>query len=686
MDAKDTALDVAHSTGTGIAKGTIGLAGFPGDIGSLLSAGVDAAGNYFGADPERLQKAKEAVSGAISRFHSPLTALTGPGSADIQKGVEGYTGEFYQPQTTLGQGAQTIGEFLPAALTGPIGAGKQILKEGVGTLTRRIVGDVTKYAVAPGVTSEVAGQLTAGTDAEPYARTGAALATGGLATLMAPGRTVPQAILSQLPEYVTPRHVQVADALIQRSAARGVDISWPQALTQVTGRPVMLDMQRILESARPSRTRMQEFFAPQAQQVEGAARQELGQIAPRPADPFATGPAVQQAAEQTVLDMRRAINAATKPAYDAAGQTLVPKELHEAMMENPLFARTLKNVRADPELNDNIRGMSDRNVMVYDAIKKYFNQRGRNLASPLNPEASQEAAATNKGLASDIRNFAVTATKGEGGVPGTYEEALATQQELRAKHLNPLIEPGAPIGQLARKDITTREAANALFPAAPETDSADRISHAVGELVKRNPGAAQQLVRAHIGYTLDQAASSLQASPGAINPAVGGKFFSKLVGNPQQRANMQAAVEALPNGKAKWQGLQNMLDIAQATAFRLNKGSLTAFNPEDIAALGSGSNLAETLKTATSPSLWTRIVNDKVTKWQVGLNLDSLVSIITDPKSGPLLQRLASMPRTSNEAGAIAARLMLLGDAATTKARQPLRVDAQPQETQTAGQ
>jgi hypothetical protein len=205
-------------------------------------------------------------------------------------------------------------------------------------------------------------------------------------------------------------------------------------------------------------------------------------------------------------------------------------------------------------------------------------------------------------------------------------------------------------------------------------------------LVKRNPGAAQQLVRAHIGYTLDQAASSLQASPGAINPAVGGKFFSKLVGNPQQRANMQAAVEALPNGKAKWQGLQNMLDIAQATAFRLNKGSLTAFNPEDIAALGSGSNLAETLKTATSPSLWTRIVNDKVTKWQVGLNLDSLVSIITDPKSGPLLQRLASMPRNSNEAGAIAARLMLLGDAATTKARQPLRVDAQPQETQTAGQ
>jgi hypothetical protein len=43
------------------------------------------------------------------------------------------------------------------------------------------------------------------------------------------------------------------------------------------------------------------------------------------------------------------------------------------------------------------------------------------------------------------------------------------------------------------------------------------------------------------------------------------------------------------------------------------------------------------------------------------------------------------MPRNSNEAGAIAARLMLLGDAATTKARQPLRVE-QPQETQTAGQ
>jgi hypothetical protein len=283
-------------------------------------------------------------------------------------------------------------------------------------------------------------------------------------------------------------------------------------------------------------------------------------------------------------------------------------------------------------------------------------------------------------MATEVKQFATATTKGPGGTPGPLAQALHAQAAFRESYLNPLLQ--GPIGKLAAKDLTTQKAIEALFPSAPLADSQGAISRAVSDLAKRNSTAAEQLVRAHVMGTLNQAATSLQ---GGVNPAVGGKFFVKLVGNPQQRANMQAAVEALPNGKARWQGVEKLLDVAQATALRMNKGSLTAFNPEDIQALGSGTNLSEAFKTALSPSLWTRIVNDKVTKWQVGRNLDGLVSILTDPKSGPLLQRLAAMPRNSNEAGAIAARLMLLGDAATTKARQPLRVE-QPQETQTAGQ
>jgi hypothetical protein len=665
MNTQDTALDIAHSAGTGIAKGAIGLAGLPGDIGSLLSAGVDAAGHYLGADPARLQAAKEAVSGPISRIPSPLTALTGPGAADIQKGVEGYTGQFYQPQTTLGQGAQTIGEFVPASLAGP------------GGIARRLV----TGAVLPGAASEAAGQVTEGTPLEPYARAGAALATGGITALASPGRTLDKALLSQLPEYVTPADVQRAGALIQhaQSLSTPVPLSWAQALTRVTGRPVLQDMQRILESARPSRTRMQDFFAPQAQQFESAARQEVGRLAPAPVDPNTVGPSIQQAAEKTIEDMRAAMTKATKPLYDKARQTLVPQMFHDLMMQDPLFADALRVVRNDTAKSYDLRGLSDRNAVVYDAVKQELRERSERASAITDQNRSQRVAGVTGRVSTEVKDFATATTRGPGGTPGPLEQALSAQTAFREKYLNPLLQ--GPIGKLAAKDLTTQKAIEALFPSAPLADSQTAISRAVSDLAKRNSTAAEQLVRAHVMGTLNQAATSLQ---GGVNPAVGGKFFVKLVGNPQQRANMQAAVEALPNGKARWQGTEKLLDVAQATALRMNKGSLTAFNPEDIQALGSGTNLSEAFKTALSPSLWTRIVNDKVTKWQVGKNLDGLVSIITDPKSGPLLQRLAGTPRNSNEAGAIAARLMLLGDAATTKARQPLRVE-QPQETQTAG-
>jgi hypothetical protein len=136
--------DVAKSAGIGLAKGAIGLAGLPGDALNLGTKGVDylAGTNY-----------NEQLGQSI------------PGSERIQKAVESRTGEFYKPQTTAGSFAQTIGEFAPAALAGP------------GGVARRVAANV----VAPAVASETAGQLTKGTDVEPYARVVGALAGGGVA-------------------------------------------------------------------------------------------------------------------------------------------------------------------------------------------------------------------------------------------------------------------------------------------------------------------------------------------------------------------------------------------------------------------------------------------------------------------------------------------------------------------------
>jgi hypothetical protein len=146
-----TAADVAKSAVSGVGKGLTGLAGLPGDLAEYGARGLDRATKFIGG--------KLGVD-VPDRADRPPTF----GSADIQKGVEGVTGEFYKPQTTYGKYAHTVGEFAPGILGGP------------GGLARKAI---TQVAL-PGVASEAAGQATEGKAAEPYARVAGALA-GGLA-------------------------------------------------------------------------------------------------------------------------------------------------------------------------------------------------------------------------------------------------------------------------------------------------------------------------------------------------------------------------------------------------------------------------------------------------------------------------------------------------------------------------
>lgn len=171
VEKPSAAADVAKSGGVGLAKGAIGVAGMGGDAGELLSKGAHAIAAKVGISPETVETAKKAATAFA--LTNPLTggvasALNSPSTHDIQKSIESVTGEFYKPQTVGGEYAQTVGEFVPGALAG-----------GEGLLAR-----IGKQVLAPALASETAGQLTKGTAAEPYARAGAAVAGGGLASLL----------------------------------------------------------------------------------------------------------------------------------------------------------------------------------------------------------------------------------------------------------------------------------------------------------------------------------------------------------------------------------------------------------------------------------------------------------------------------------------------------------------------
>lgn len=156
MGAGEVAADVAKSAVIGGAKGFIGLAGMAGDITDAGAKGLEKASDYIS---DKLGVAR------YERPAAPSVLNNIPTADSLQKGVESVTGDFYKPKTVAGEYAQTAGEFAPAVVGGPE------------TLAAKLASRVA----VPAIASETAGQITKGTELEPYARVAAALLSPAIA-------------------------------------------------------------------------------------------------------------------------------------------------------------------------------------------------------------------------------------------------------------------------------------------------------------------------------------------------------------------------------------------------------------------------------------------------------------------------------------------------------------------------
>lgn len=631
-DYSAVAKDVLKSAGVGVGKGVIGIGGMVGDLTNLGAKGLEKASDFIN---------DQIGAERYVRPTGPSVLDNIPTNESLIKNVEGVTGEFYKPQTTPGHYAETVGEFVPAAAAGP------------GGLIRKLF----MQAVVPGVASEAAGQATAGTPLEPYARAGAGIAAGlGGAALSRP-QGAAQSIRSQLPEGITQATVDDARSLMVTAKAKGIDLTWPEALSQVAGKPVLSDTQRILESAPSSRSRMQDFYAERPRQIDQAALDEFAQIAPGTRNPSQIGPQIGEAARENIGDVRKTINAASEPYYKAAEAQLFTPQEFAVVQTIPGYKESLEAVRKAPDAW-RIAHLPDNSVGVLDKVKQHFDQQAKNAGSKFNPGASQSVQSSHE--------MSASATKQAGIIKSAdYETALAIQQQAREQFLEPLLQ--GPLGRLAKKDVTTQKAIDTLFPTNPLANSHNEIGDAVAALAKKNPGAATQLVRAHMESVFNEATKNLQAGP---NQFGGAKFANQLTGNIQQRANLQAAVEALPNGKQLWQGVDNFLEAAEATGTRQAKGSLTAFNAAELRSMGGSNIIGEAVKTGLSPGKWWSVVNDKWSQWKLGSNLDELARIFTDPQAAPVLKRIAGMPKGSREAQYLVSRLILQAENALVQPRE----------------
>lgn len=147
--------DILGSAVTGVRRGVEGLAGAIGDANQMTGEIVSRGAEALGASRKTAR-----TLGSIMRRANALPFA--PTSEQVRGATTPVLGEEYQPQTTAGDYARSLGEFAPAAALGP------------GGLVRK-----TAMTAIPAIGSEIAGQLTEGTQAEPYARAAGAL-TGGI--------------------------------------------------------------------------------------------------------------------------------------------------------------------------------------------------------------------------------------------------------------------------------------------------------------------------------------------------------------------------------------------------------------------------------------------------------------------------------------------------------------------------
>ena len=158
-EAVSPAMDVLKGAGAGLRRGVESLPGAPQDMATLAAIGSAWLAGKLGASPAT----QESIRGM-----GEIPYL--PSSEDIHAATTPFMGESYQPSTTAGKFAATAGEFVPGFIN-PAGGVANAVKQSV-------------LGLGAGLASEAAGQATAGTSLEPWAR-----AAGGIAGGVAPAAT-----------------------------------------------------------------------------------------------------------------------------------------------------------------------------------------------------------------------------------------------------------------------------------------------------------------------------------------------------------------------------------------------------------------------------------------------------------------------------------------------------------------
>jgi hypothetical protein len=622
--------DVVKSVATSAIKTPGALLGLPSDAMTAVGQGfqyllTEGAVKLGLLKPEDAKKIRELGSDYKSPVGSESINET------VGKATEAVGAPLHKAQTEVGKAAGNVADFV---LQGAAGAGT----------VKQIPGAAVKFGLLPGMVSEGAGQATKGTALEPYARVAGAVA-GSVPGIVSGVRSAPGNVLKDATKNVTEAEFAAAQKLMDDAGAMGSRITLPEALQQVTGgKTALADVQRVVEQSRQGGPVMKEFMAERPAGNQAMAyttlRQSFGDL---PADPYAVAPRVQAAAETEVNRVRQGINEKARPFYDSSRGQVVPDTEFAAIAENPSFQAGLKAVRNDPVLGPTIADLPDNAVGVVDAVKKQLDDM---QAAALDATKPQRFLAGEIGKGKDeMLGVADTAAP-------DYATARQIGAEGRQTKLNPLEQ--APTGQLAEAGQFEQQS-RILFNPKPLPGSERQVGQAVANIVKTDPEAARNLVNMKMRQTFDEATQRLQSGEAQWG---GAKFASVLAGNSQQAKNLEAAVRALPNGDASWNGFRRMLDVLEAQGRRQPTGSQTEFNKLLVRDMSEG-GAGDVAGLLASPQKWLSFAQDAYRQFRYGKNTEMFANLFTSPDAVAELKKLAKLDPRSPKAQAIVSNLIV---------------------------
>jgi hypothetical protein len=630
--------DVAKGFGAGVLEGGMKMAGMPALIGQkAIQLGAEA-GDYLrqkiGLPPNDPR--------LMAELEQPMPGTFEFNKAQVQKVAD----PFYQPKTVPGEYAKTTGEFAAGAPLVGGGIAAKALQTAIPAAITEFSGQ-TAREIAP--------------EYEGPVRAVAAILSGGAAAIPLT-RSAPKAVAASHMTQLGDDAVMAAGKLMQEAQVAGVPLTWPEAIAQTSGNAASLTtLQRFVEGSERGGEVMRGFMSKRPEQIEQAGRAALGEVATPIASASTIGPEASRAAKGVISDTKTAINAATRPAYQAAEGAVLEPQTYAALRADPLFAQTLREVRADPSLNRTIANLPDEAVGTVDLVQRRMREAGENASIPGQASTSNLRAANLESARDPAIAAAEAAT---GGPSGAYATARAAQTHLRAKYLQPLVD--GPLGRIAKTE-EGNAAIQALFPTNPLPGSAQETGAAVAALAKKSRPAAERLVRAHIESVFNEQTQKLASG---ANEFGGAKFAAVLTGNAEQRANLEAAIRALPDGGARWDGFNKFLTVLEATGLRQRAGSQTSSNMQMEESFRAGGKFGEALSIAGGGFLkLPERIRQSYERYRLGEGTAELARIFTDPAALPVFKALAREAADTSKAQALSARLISLG--ATQSSRGP---------------